>query len=60
MTGFWRACSGVFDTKHQWRRQGLMVGEAHLVGESNIFNVKYIIHECGLPSICRRRQVGTF
>ena len=23
----------------QWRRQGLMVGEAHLVGEENIFNV---------------------
>ena len=37
----------------QWRRQGLMVGEAHLVGEANIFNVKYIIHECGLPTICR-------
>ena len=37
-----------------------MVGEAHLVGEANIFNVKYIIHECGLPTICRRRQVGTF
>ena len=30
-----------------------MVGEAHLVGEANIFNVKYIIHECGLPTICR-------
>ena len=30
-----------------------MVGEAHLVGETNIFNVKYIIHECGLPTICR-------
>ena len=32
-----------------------MAGEAHLVGEANIFNVKvkYIIHECGLPSICR-------
>ena len=30
-----------------------MVGEAHLVGEANIFNVKYIIHECGLPAICR-------
>ena len=26
-----------------------MVGEAHLVGETNIFNVKYIIHEYGLP-----------
>ena len=38
---------------HQWRRQGLMVGEAHLVGETNIFNVQYIIHECGLPTICR-------
>ena len=25
-----------------------MVGEAHLVGEANIFNVKYIIHECCL------------
>ena len=25
----------------QWRRQGLMVGEAHLVGEANIVNVKY-------------------
>ena len=37
----------------QWRCQGLMVGEAHLVGEANIFNVKYIIHECGLPTICR-------
>ena len=37
----------------QWRRQWLMVGEAHLVGEANIFNVKYIIHECGLPTICR-------
>ena len=37
----------------QWRRQGLMVGEAHLVGETNIFNVKYIIHEYGLPTICR-------
>ena len=37
----------------QWRRQGLMVGEAHLVGEASIFNVKYIIHECGLPTICR-------
>ena len=37
----------------QWRRQGLMVGEAHLVGEANIFNVKYIIHECRLPTICR-------
>ena len=24
----------------QWRRQGLMVGEAHLVSEANIFNVK--------------------
>ena len=34
----------------QWRRQGLMAGEAHLVGEANIFNVKYIIHECGLPT----------
>ena len=30
-----------------------MVGEAHLVGEANIFNVNYIIHECGLPTICR-------
>ena len=30
-----------------------MVGEAHLVGAANIFNVKYIIHECGLPTICR-------
>ena len=30
-----------------------MVGEAHLVGEANIFNVKYLIHECGLPTICR-------
>ena len=33
-----------------------MVGEAHLVGEANIFNLKYIIHECGLrglPTICR-------
>ena len=32
-----------------------MAGEAHLVGEANIFNVKvkYIIQECGLPSICR-------
>ena len=30
-----------------------MVGEAHLVGEANIFNVKYIIYECGLPTICR-------
>ena len=30
-----------------------MVGEAHMVGEANIFNVKYIIHECGLPTICR-------
>ena len=39
--------------QNQWRRQGLMVGEAHLVGEENIFNVKYIIHECGLPTICR-------
>ena len=37
----------------QWRRQGLMVGEAHLVGEAHIFDVKYIIHECGLPTICR-------
>ena len=37
----------------QWPRQGLMVGEAHLVGETNIFNVKYIIHEYGLPTICR-------
>ena len=34
----------------QWRRQGLMVGEAHLVGEANIFYLKYIIHECGLPT----------
>ena len=41
------------DTVSQWRRQGLMVGEAHLVGEAHIFNVKYIIHECGLPTICR-------
>ena len=24
-----------------------------MVGEANIFNVKYIIHECGLPTICR-------
>ena len=38
---------------NQWRCQGLMVGEAHLVGEANIFNVKYIINECGLPTICR-------
>ena len=30
-----------------------MVGEAHLVGETNIFNVKYIIHEYGLPTIYR-------
>ena len=30
-----------------------MVGEAHLVGETIIFNVKYIIHEYGLPTICR-------
>ena len=37
----------------QWRRQGLMVGEAHLVDEASIFNVKYIIHEYGLPTICR-------
>ena len=42
-----------FGPASQWRRQGLMVGEAHLVGEANIFNVKYIIHECGLPTICR-------
>ena len=42
-----------FIDSYQWRRQGLMVGEAHLVGEANIFNVKYIIHECGLPTICR-------
>ena len=35
-----------------------MVGEAHLVGEANIFNVKYIIHECGLPTFVDRRQVG--
>ena len=28
------------DTRLQWRRQGLMVGEAHLIGEANIFNVK--------------------
>ena len=40
-------------TNKQCRRQGLMVGEAHLVGETNIFNVKYIIHEYGLPTICR-------
>ena len=40
-------------TKTQWRRQWLMVSEAHLVGEANIFNVKYVIHECGLPTICR-------
>ena len=26
--------------RSQWRRQGLMVGEAHLIGEANIFNVK--------------------
>ena len=26
----------------QWRRQGLMVGEAHLAGVADIFNVKYI------------------
>ena len=37
----------------QWRRQGLMVGETHLVGETNIFNAKYIIHEYSLPSNCR-------
>ena len=30
-----------------------MVGEAHLVGVANVFNVKYIINECGLPTICR-------
>ena len=42
-----------FLSNFQWRRQGLMVGEAHLVGEASIFNVKYIIHECGLPTICR-------
>ena len=30
-----------------------MVGEAHLVGETNIFNMKYIIHEHGLPTIRR-------
>ena len=24
-----------------------------MVGEANIFNVKYIIHECGLPTISR-------
>ena len=31
-----------------------MVGEAHLVGEANIFfNVKCIIHEFGLRTICR-------
>ena len=24
------------DRAYQWRRQGLMVGEAHLVGEANI------------------------
>ena len=30
-----------------------MVGEAHLVGVADIFNVKHIIHECGLPTICR-------
>ena len=34
----------------QWRRQGLMVGEAHLIGEAIIFDLKYIIHECGLPT----------
>ena len=27
-----------------------MVGEAHLIGEAIIFNLKYIIHECGLPT----------
>ena len=43
----------------QWRRQELMVGEAHLVGEANVFNVKYIIHECGLLFV-DRRQVATF
>ena len=32
-------------SNYQWRRQGLKVGEAHLVGETNIFNVKYIIDE---------------
>ena len=39
-----------------------MVGEAHLVGEANIFNVKYIIHECGLSYLLfvDRRQVATF
>ena len=26
-----------------------MVGEAHLVGVADIFNMKYIIHECGRP-----------
>ena len=45
-------------TNMQWRRQGLMVGEAHLVGEANIFNVKYIIHECGLPTIICRPPPG--
>ena len=35
-----------------------MVGEAHLVGETNIFNVKYIIHEYGLPTICRPPSGG--
>ena len=34
----------------QWRRQVLMVGEAHLIGEAIIFDLKYIIHECGLPT----------
>ena len=36
-----------------------MVGEAHLVGEANIFNVKYIIDECGLPTI-RRPPPGRY
>ena len=37
---------------YQWRRQEFMVGEAQLVGEADIFNVKYIIRECGVPTIC--------
>ena len=40
------------------RVHGRMVGEAHLVGVADIFNVKYIrypVHECGLILFVDRR-----
>ena len=36
---FW-AIANIREGGGQGRRQGLMVGEAHLVGEANIFNLK--------------------